>query len=129
MMAMLSAFMSLVFGYFFFWTVRDDFPPEAVSGPGAFWPPLGAALLAGAWSLTLLARYWNRHDSAVGFYIGLLLAIALAIAGAGALLGLVYSATGNLLLATLVHAFYDAAALLYVRYYWRPREVSKQSSS
>ncbi len=44
--------------------------------------------------------------------------------GAGGLLGLVYSATGNLLLPTLVHAFYDAAALLYIRYYWRPREAS-----
>lgn len=55
--------------------------------------------------------------------------LAVWAAGAGALLGLVYSATGNLLLPTLVHAFYDAAALLYVRYYWRPREVSKESSS
>jgi membrane protease YdiL (CAAX protease family) len=51
--------------------------------------------------------------------------LAVWAAGAGALLGLVYSATGNLLLSTLVHAFYDAAALLYVRYYWRPREVPK----
>jgi membrane protease YdiL (CAAX protease family) len=48
-------------------------------------------------------------------------------AGAGALLGLVYSATGNLLLPTLVHAFYDFAALLYVRYYWRPREIPKET--
>ena len=55
--------------------------------------------------------------------------LAVWAAGAGALLGLVYSATGNLLLPTLVHAFYDAAALLYVRYCWRPREVSKESSS
>jgi len=47
--------------------------------------------------------------------------------GAEALLGLVYSATGNLLLPTLVHAFYDAAALLYVRYYWRPREIPKET--
>ena len=47
--------------------------------------------------------------------------------GAGALLGLVYSATGNLLLPTLVHAFYDAAALIYVRYYWRPGEVPKET--
>ena len=49
-------------------------------------------------------------------------------AGAGALLGLVYSATASLLLLTLVHAFYDAAALIYVRYYWRPREVSRETS-
>jgi len=86
MMAMLSAFMSLIFGYFFFWTVRTDFPPDPVSGPGVFWPLTAAALLLGAWSLTLLARRWNSNDSAVGFYGGLLLAVVLAIAGGAALL-------------------------------------------
>lgn len=54
--------------------------------------------------------------------------LALWAAGAGSLLGLVYAASGNLLLPTLVHAFYDAAALLYVRYYWRPREVSEETN-
>ena len=53
--------------------------------------------------------------------------LAVWAAGAGALLGVVYSATSNLLLPTLVHAFYDAAALIYVRYYWRPREVPKET--
>lgn len=48
--------------------------------------------------------------------------------GSGALLGLVYAKTGNLLLPTLVHAFYDAAALVYVRYYWRPREVAGETN-
>jgi cytochrome c oxidase subunit I+III len=86
MMAMLSAFMSLIFGYFFFWTVRDDFPPGPTAGPGAFWPMTAAALLVGAWSLTWLARHWNRNDSGLGFYGGLLTAMILAIAGAAALL-------------------------------------------
>ncbi len=53
--------------------------------------------------------------------------LAVWAAGAGAVLGVVYSATSNLLLPTLVHAFYDAAALIYVRYYWRPREVPKET--
>jgi hypothetical protein len=53
--------------------------------------------------------------------------LAVWAAGAGALLGLVHTATGNLLLPTLVHALYDAAALLYVRYYWRPGEVQTGS--
>lgn len=39
-----------------------------------------------AWALTLLARRWNRHDWSVGFYVGLLLAAALAVAGGAALL-------------------------------------------
>jgi cytochrome c oxidase subunit I+III len=86
MMAMLSAFMSLVFGYFFFWTVRSDFPPDPVPGPGLFWPLIAGALLLGAWALTLLARRFNSANNALGFYAGLLTAIVLAIAGATALL-------------------------------------------
>jgi cytochrome c oxidase subunit I+III len=85
MLAVLTAFISLVFGYFFFWTVRPDFPPKPTPGPGAFWPVVAAVLLLGAWGLTVLARRWNRNNNAVGFYIGLLLAIALAIAGGTAL--------------------------------------------
>jgi CAAX protease family protein len=45
--------------------------------------------------------------------------------GAGLLLGLLFTATENLLLPTLVHAFYDAVALVYVRYYWRPRPADE----
>jgi len=86
MLAMLSAFMSLVFGYFFFWTVRTDFPPKPAPGPGVFWPGLAAALLLGAWLLTLLARRWNRDDRALGFCAAVLLAGGLAIAGAAALI-------------------------------------------
>jgi cytochrome c oxidase subunit I+III len=86
MLAILTAFVCLVFGYFFFWTVRDDFPPDPASGPGVFWPLVAAALVLGAWALTLLARRWNRRDWAVGFYTGLLSAVGLAVAGGGALL-------------------------------------------
>ena len=71
----MTAFVCLVFGYFFFWTIHDDFPPDPSPGPGVFWPALGAGLLLGAWALTLLARRWNRRDRAVGFYVGLLAAV------------------------------------------------------
>ena len=40
MLGDVTAFLSLVFGYFFFWTVHADFPPEAAPGPG---PALAAA--------------------------------------------------------------------------------------
>jgi cytochrome c oxidase subunit I+III len=86
MLAMLSAFISLVFGYFFFWTVRPDFPPRPTPGPGVFWPGLAALLLLTAWGLTLLGRHWNKHDNAIPCYAGLLLAVAVACAGAAALL-------------------------------------------
>jgi cytochrome c oxidase subunit I+III len=86
MLAVLTAFISLVFGYFFFWTVRPDFPPKPTLGPGVFWPVVAAALLLAAWLLTALARRWNRNNNRVAFYAGLLLAGALAIAGGAALL-------------------------------------------
>ncbi len=52
-------------------------------------------------------------------------------AGAGLFLGSLQISAGNLLLPTLVHAFYDALALLYVRYFWHPhpREEGKESES
>jgi cytochrome c oxidase subunit I+III len=86
MLAVLTAFVCLVFGYFFFWTIHEDFPPDPSPGPGVFWPSTAAVLLLGAWALTLLARRWNRRDWSVGFYTGLLLAAALAVAGGAALL-------------------------------------------
>lgn len=86
MLAMLTAFISLVFGYFFFWTVRSDFPPDPAPGPGLFWPLVAVLLLLGAWAQTVLARRWNGNDHAAAFYTGLLLASILAIGGGAALL-------------------------------------------
>jgi cytochrome c oxidase subunit I+III len=86
MLAVLTAFVCLVFGYFFFWTIREDFPPDPSPGPGVFWPSIAAASLLGSWALTLLSRRWNRRDWAVGFYVGLLAAAVLALAGGAALL-------------------------------------------
>jgi cytochrome c oxidase subunit I+III len=85
MLADLTAFVSLVFGYFFFWTIHQDFPPDPAAGPGVFWPTIAASLLLGAWALTLLARRWNKRDWTVGFYAGLLIAAGLAVCGGAAL--------------------------------------------
>ena len=86
MLADLTAFISLVFGYFFFWTIHTDFPPDPSPGPGVLWPTVAAALLLVAWALTILARRWNKSDWSSGFYIALLTAVALAIGGVAALL-------------------------------------------
>ena len=82
----LAAFISLVFGYFFYWTARPDFPPDGVAGPGVWWPSAALVLLAGAWLLTAMARRWNRLDSRRWFYLALAAAVLLAGGGASALL-------------------------------------------
>ena len=125
MLALLTAFMSLVFGYFFFWTVRTDFPLRSSPGPGVFWPVVAAVLLLGAWALTLLGRRWNKRDNAIGFYAGSLLAVAMAVAGGAALLAgpwftrldpasHVYPATVWILVIwTVAQAFVGVIMLLY----------------
>jgi cytochrome c oxidase subunit I+III len=76
---------SLVFGYFFYWTLRDDFPPDPAPGPGVFWPLVAAGLLAAAWLLTVLSFRWNRRDWTPGYYAALLAAVVAAALGAAAL--------------------------------------------
>jgi cytochrome c oxidase subunit I+III len=78
----MSAFGSLVFGYFFFWTVHEDFPPADAAGPGVFWPVLALGLIAVSWALTLLARRCNFRDQAAGLYGSLGLAAICTLAGA-----------------------------------------------
>jgi heme/copper-type cytochrome/quinol oxidase subunit 1/heme/copper-type cytochrome/quinol oxidase subunit 3 len=55
----LTAFLALLFGYFFFWTIHPDFPPPGVTGPGWEWPVAAAVLTLLAWGLTLAARLVN----------------------------------------------------------------------
>jgi cytochrome c oxidase subunit I+III len=86
MLADLTAFVCIVFGYFFFWTVRDDFPPEPSPGPGVLWPAVGGALLLASWALTEISRRANRRGATPVFYAALGWAVLLAIAGSLALL-------------------------------------------
>jgi cytochrome c oxidase subunit I+III len=86
MMGILTAFISLVFGYFFYWTARPDFPPEPTTGPGVGWPSIALALVLAAWLFTVMARRWNRMDARLWFYTALIVASLLAAAGCGALI-------------------------------------------
>ncbi len=86
MLAVLTAYICLVFGYFFYWTIHENFVPDPLTGPGVFWPVTGGVLLLVGWAMTLLARRWNKRDWAAGFYSALLAAVALSIAGGAALL-------------------------------------------
>ena len=81
-----TAFVALVFGYFFYWTIHDDFPPDPALGPGVFWPVVAAVLVLGAWGAMVLARRWNRHDRAGAFYGGISVAVVFAVGSILALL-------------------------------------------
>jgi cytochrome c oxidase subunit I+III len=82
MMGDMTAFVSLVFGYFFYWTSRPQFL-AVTEGPGTFWPVVSLALAAAAWGLTMHGRRANGRDRAAAFQVSLGLG-ALAAAGAAA---------------------------------------------
>ncbi len=137
MLADLTAFISIVFGYFFYWTIHDDFPPKPSPGPGVFWPLTSVVLLLGAWGLTLLARRWNDRDQSGAYYVGLVSAVLLGLAGAAALIagpwftGLdpqehVYPATVWLLvLWTVIHV----AIGMYMQLYCIARRLAGRMSA
>ena len=82
----MAAFASLVFGYFFFWTARPDFPPGPDAGPARGWMLLALALGIAGWLATLWARRLNRREAGGGFCAAIGLAAALSVAAAMALL-------------------------------------------
>lgn len=57
-----TAFASLVFGYFFFWTIHEDFT-GGMQGPGMLWPLVALCVFAGAWAATLAAREVNQRGA------------------------------------------------------------------
>jgi cytochrome c oxidase subunit I+III len=85
MLADLTALVSLLFGYFFYFTARPDFPPAGLPDPAA--GPLlgGLALLGAAWLATALARRMNRRDRGGAFQLAIALGVLAAIGGAALL--------------------------------------------
>jgi cytochrome c oxidase subunit I+III len=81
----MAAFASLVFGYFYFWTIHRDFPPAGAAIDGPAWL---LALLAGlgAWLATLAARASNRRDAGAGFHVAAAAGVVAALVSAAALL-------------------------------------------
>jgi cytochrome c oxidase subunit I+III len=80
-----TAFVSLLFGYFFYWSLRPDFLAD-VAGPGTFWPGIAVALGIAAWVLTLVARRANRRDATGVFYGALIGGTIASVASAIALI-------------------------------------------
>ncbi|MGH8194689.1 MAG: cytochrome c oxidase subunit I [Woeseiaceae bacterium] len=82
----LTGFVSLVFGYFYYWTIHSDFPDPSAPGPGLFWPLCGGLAVFVGWLLTYQAGTYNRKDRPGAFYATLILAVVAAGLGAVALL-------------------------------------------
>ncbi len=80
-----TAFASLIFGFFFYWTSKPDFPPEGAAFPTTLWLVLGTVLLVASWALTVFARTANRRDYYEATRGALIAAPLAAIIGAGAM--------------------------------------------
>ncbi|RZL30250.1 MAG: hypothetical protein EOP35_24130 [Rubrivivax sp.] len=86
-----TAFFSLVFGYFFFFTIHTDFPPTGVEGPGLLWPAVSLVLFAHAWGAARIALPLNRSGRVAAARLAMAGGGVLAIAAGGALLWAPYT--------------------------------------
>jgi cytochrome c oxidase subunit I+III len=76
-----AAFASLVFGYFFYWTIHPDLA-AGHTGPGALWPMIATVVLLLAWGAMITARWMNGRGATGAMRATLLASSALTIAGA-----------------------------------------------
>jgi cytochrome c oxidase subunit I+III len=74
-----TAYASLMFGYFFYWTIHDDFT-AGHAGPGALWPLAAALLFTLAWLAMLAARKANEGDRHARTRLWLVLSALLTLA-------------------------------------------------
>lgn len=74
-----TAFASLAFGFFFYWTAQPDFPPPETLHAGAGAVTLACASFAAGWGLTVAARHMNQYER-VGIARGALALGSLAAA-------------------------------------------------
>ena len=80
-----TAFASVVFGFFFYWTVRSDFPPEGAAHPVGLWVAVAALAGVAAWALTVAARETNARGQVALARLALVLApLAAGAAGVAA---------------------------------------------
>jgi len=86
MLGDMTAFASLIFGYFFYWTVHPNFPPPLADHANGAWVALSALCYAAAWGATRVARPINRSGAVVMAQVLLSAGIVLAIAGAAAIM-------------------------------------------
>ncbi|ESR23868.1 cytochrome c oxidase subunit I [Lutibaculum baratangense] len=86
MLGDMSAFFSLIFGYFFYWTVHPDFPPAGAGADAPGWFLLGAGLLLASWLATTTARRVLSAGNEAAFPMLIVAAILAAAGGTAALI-------------------------------------------
>ncbi|MEI4488880.1 cytochrome ubiquinol oxidase subunit I, partial [Frigidibacter sp. MR17.14] len=80
-----TAFASVVFGFFFYWTSRADFLPEGALHADGLLVLASVAALGIAWAATLGARHLNRAGRGGAAKASLAAGLVLALAGGAAL--------------------------------------------
>ncbi|RWN48532.1 MAG: cytochrome c oxidase subunit I [Mesorhizobium sp.] len=78
-----TAFASLIFGYFFYWTIHPDFT-LGQPGPGMRWPMIALSLFVAAWAAMLGARRLNASGWIDGARLALVAAFLLTLAASAA---------------------------------------------
>jgi len=91
MLADATAFASLVFAFFFYWTTNSAFPPAGMPVADGTWLVVGTVCMAAAWALTLVARKRNGAGSPATLRVCLTIAPLLAAAGGLALVLAAYT--------------------------------------
>ncbi len=86
MIADATAFVSLIFGVFYYWTARPDFPPEGAAHAEAVFALAALGAVFAAWGLTVAARRLNKGGRGVAAALCLAVAALASVAGAAALL-------------------------------------------
>ena len=81
-----TAFLSLVFAYFYYWTIHPAFPPAALMPPDTLLTLAGSGAALLGWAAMLAARRLNAADRPPMMRALLCVAIALALIGAGLLI-------------------------------------------
>ncbi|MDF2639479.1 MAG: cytochrome c oxidase subunit [Novosphingobium lindaniclasticum] len=82
MMADATAFSGLVFGYYFFWTRHEAFPPAGMAAaPGMTWPMVALALGLAGWLMTVAAREIHTRGGVGKARLLLVGGLATSIAG------------------------------------------------
>ena len=81
----LTAYLGLVFAFFFFWTLHDPFPPAGAGLPQGGWLALSAVLLAAAWGAVWGALRVNRAGGRVAAQWLLVAAVPASMLGVAAM--------------------------------------------